>query len=294
VKSYLPNYREFYEGRQFSPAEEAVAKTIRLCGQEGIPSARTLFSTSRTSAISDFFWRCARMCGSPSPLPASPRWRGNGHRKPLRLQRDDRKGGIPAGPDRKPVRALHLGLPLRRRGAGESTTDLAWDGHAMIYENGNLLAESQRFANNSQIIRADIDLDRLVQDRMRQTSFGANARTHCETLLKFRRVALEIEPVGGRLLLEREYARFPYIPADPATRNQRCYEAYNIQVQGLSQRLKASGIDKVVIGVSGGLDSTHALMVAARTMDLLAHPAPTSWHTPCPVLRRARRPAPMP
>jgi NAD+ synthase (glutamine-hydrolysing) len=142
----------------------------------------------------------------------------------------------------------------------------------MIYENGNLLAESRRFAGSSQIIRADLDLDRLVQDRMRQTSFGGNARTHREALLKFRRVAFEIEPVGGRLLLEREYARFPYIPADPATRDQRCYEAYNIQVQGLSQRMKASGIDKVVIGVSGGLDSTHALMVAARTMDLLAQP----------------------
>jgi len=119
---------------------------------------------------------------------------------------------------------------------------------------------------------ADIDLDRLAQDRMRQTTFGANARTHREALRTFRTIPFTVEPIGGRLLLEREYARFPYIPADPATRDQRCYEAYNIQVQGLSQRLKASGIDKVVIGVSGGLDSTHALMVAARTMDLLALP----------------------
>ena len=157
-------------------------------------------------------------------------------------------------------------------GPGESTTDLAWDGHAMMYENGNRLAESERFAGRSQIIRADIDLDRLSQDRMRQTSFGGNARTHRESLQRLRRVTLEFEPIVGRLLLDREYARFPYIPTDTAKRRQHCYEAYNIQVQGLAQRLKSSGIDKVVIGVSGGLDSTHALIVAARTMDLLNLP----------------------
>ncbi|MDP2840241.1 MAG: NAD(+) synthase, partial [Syntrophales bacterium] len=157
-------------------------------------------------------------------------------------------------------------------GPGESTTDLAWDGHAMIYENGNLLAESERFVDGSRMILADLDLDRLAQDRMRQTSFGRNAFTHREALLKFRRVEMRLDPGDGRLLLDREYARFPYIPTDPAMREQRCYEAYNIQVQGLSQRLKSSGIDKIVIGVSGGLDSTHALIVAARTMDMLKLP----------------------
>ena len=157
-------------------------------------------------------------------------------------------------------------------GPGESTTDLAWDGHAMIYENGNCLAESERFTGRSQTIRADIDLDRLAQDRLRQTSFGGNARTHRDALLGFRRIPLEIDLPEGPLLLEREIPRFPYIPADPAKRDQRCYEAYNIQVQGLAQRLKASGIDRVVIGVSGGLDSTHTLIIAARTMDLLGLP----------------------
>ena len=142
----------------------------------------------------------------------------------------------------------------------------------MICENGNLLAESERFSERSQLILADLDLDRLVQDRMRQTTFGRNAFTHRETLLKFRRVEMNLDPIEGRLLLDREYARFPYIPTDPAKRDQRCYEAYNIQVQGLAQRLKSSGIDKVVIGISGGLDSTHALIVAARTMDLLKLP----------------------
>jgi NAD+ synthase (glutamine-hydrolysing) len=154
-------------------------------------------------------------------------------------------------------------------GTGESTTDLAWDGHAMIYENGNLLAESVRFSQQAQIIYSDIDLDRLAQDRMRLTSFSQNAATHKEKLLSFRRVEFNVDIFGSRILLNREYPRFPYIPADPSSRDQRCYEAYNIQVQGLSKRLKSSGIGNIAIGVSGGLDSTHALIVAAKTMDSL-------------------------
>ncbi len=142
----------------------------------------------------------------------------------------------------------------------------------MIYENGNLLAESERFSTHPQVIYADIDLDRLVQDRMRLTTFGQNARTHRERLDTFRQVPFSLGLPAGRILLDREYARFPYIPSDPAKRDQRCYEAYNIQVQGLAQRLKSSDIPHVVIGVSGGLDSTHALIVAARTMDLLKRP----------------------
>lgn len=273
VKSYLPNYREFYEGRQFSPAEEAIAKTISLCGQEGIPfGADLIFEVTNVRHFRFFLEMCEDVW---VPIPpscfaalAGATVIGNLSASNVTIGKAEYRRSLTANQSARCISAYLYAAA----GPGESTTDLAWDGHAMIYENGNLLTESRRFAGSSQIIRADIDLDRLVQDRMRQTSFGGNARTHRESLLKFRRVALETEPVGGRLLLEREYARFPYIPADPATRDQRCYEAYNIQVQGLSQRLKASGIDKVVIGVSGGLDSTHALMVAARTMDLLAHP----------------------
>jgi NAD+ synthase (glutamine-hydrolysing) len=157
-------------------------------------------------------------------------------------------------------------------GPGESTTDLAWDGHAMIYENGNLLAESERFSRTSQVIYADVDLDRLAQDRMRMNSFGQNACNQIDKLERFRKVSFAATPVEKRMLLEREYPRFPYIPADPGKRDQRCYEAYNIQVHGLAQRLKSSEIKNVVIGISGGLDSTHALIVTARTMDLLNLP----------------------
>lgn len=273
VKSYLPNYREFYEARQFSPAEEALVKTIRLCGQDEIPfGADLIFEVANIRHFRFFLELCEDVW---VPIPpscfaslAGATIIGNLSASNVTIGKAKYRQSLAANQSARCISAYLYAAA----GPGESTTDLAWDGHAMIYENGNLLAESERFAGRSQIIQADLDLDRLAQDRMRQTSFGGNARTHRESLLKFRRITIDIEQIGGRLLLEREYPRFPYIPADPATRDERCYEAYNVQVQGLSQRLKSSGIDRVVIGVSGGLDSTHALIVAARTMDLLHLP----------------------
>ena len=160
----------------------------------------------------------------------------------------------------------------RAAGPGESTTDLAWDGHALIYENNELLAESERFPQDEQIITADIDLERLVQDRMRLTSFHDTVGDYRERLRAIRRVAFEFQMPEGEIPLKRTVERFPYVPDDPAQRDERCYEAYNIQVHGLMKRLQSTGIEKIVIGVSGGLDSTHALIVAAKTMDRLGLP----------------------
>ncbi len=158
-------------------------------------------------------------------------------------------------------------------GGGESTTDLAWDGHALIYENGTLLGESQRFSYRPQLTSAELDLERLTQDRMRQTSFAQAAQRHRAELREFRTVPVPVElPREGRLLLERRYGRFPYVPSDPGKREQRCSEVFQIQVQGLVKRLKATGLERLVLGVSGGLDSTHALLVCAQAMDLLGHP----------------------
>jgi NAD+ synthase (glutamine-hydrolysing) len=158
-------------------------------------------------------------------------------------------------------------------GPGESTTDLAWDGHAIMYENGTLLAESERFHYGSQLVLAEIDLERLTQERMRQNSFGQSLQRHREELRQFRSIAFDIQlPETGRLLCQRKVERFPFVPSDPVLRDRRCYEAYNIQVQGLVKRLQSSRIAKIVIGVSGGLDSTHALIVAARALDLLDLP----------------------
>jgi NAD+ synthase (glutamine-hydrolysing) len=151
-------------------------------------------------------------------------------------------------------------------GAGESTTDVAWDGQASIFENGATLAETERFPDGERIALADVDLDLLRQERMRQGTFDDTARVH---QTPFRRVEFTLAPPLTDLGLRRTVERFPFVPADPARLEQDCYEAYNIQVAGLAQRLQASGIRRAVIGVSGGLDSTQALMVTARAFDRL-------------------------
>jgi len=158
-------------------------------------------------------------------------------------------------------------------GPGESTTDLAWDGHAMIAENGSLIAESRRFSYEPQITTAEIDLERLSQERMRQTSFGQAVIREQHRLRDFRMIRCSLElPREEHLLLNRVYERFPYVPAAPEHREERCREVYQIQVQGLVKRLQATGIKRVVIGASGGLDSTHALLVCAQAMDVLKLP----------------------
>jgi len=274
VKSYLPNYREFYERRQFTPAEEALATTINLCGQEDIPFGADLIFQVRNIPHFRFYIEICEDVWVPIPPSsfaalAGATLIGNLSASNITIGKSEYRQSLAANQSARCVAAYLYAAA----GPGESTTDLAWDGHAMIHENGNLLAESARFAPEAQVIYADLDLDRLAQDRMRLTSFSQNGRTHHDRVQAFRTVSCEVDlPRTPRILLEREYPRFPYIPADPGKRDQRCYEAYNIQVQGLAKRLRATGIGNVVIGISGGLDSTHALIVAARTMDLLELP----------------------
>ncbi len=273
VKSYLPNYREYYEGRQFSPAREALATSIALAGQKDIPfGANLIFSISNIKNCNVYFEICEDLWAPVPPSSyaalAGATVIGNLSASNITIGKSQYRHQLTANQSARLVAAYLYAAA----GFGESTTDLAWDGHAMIYENGNLLSESSRFCPDAQIIFADVDLDRLSQDRMRLTTFGQNAADSRERLSRFRRIEVEVTIPKGRLLPEREFARFPYIPADSAKRHERCYEAYNIQVQGLAKRLSASGIGNLVIGVSGGLDSTHALIVAARTMDLLGKP----------------------
>ncbi len=273
IKSYLPNYREFYEGRQFSPAEEALSETIDLCGQKNIPfGANIIFDVENIKHFKFYIEICEDIWVPVPPsgfaAMAGATVVGNLSASNVIIGKSEYRHSLASS---QSARCLSAYL-YSAAGSGESTTDLAWDGHAMAYENGDLLSESKRFSKDPQIIYADLDLDRLAQDRMRMTSFGQNARTHKDILAGFRKVSFSLKTPGGRILLTREYPRFPYVPADPAKRDQLCFEAYNIQVQGLVKRLKSSGIQNVVIGISGGLDSTHALIVAARTMDLLNLP----------------------
>ena len=152
-------------------------------------------------------------------------------------------------------------------GEGESTTDLAWDGQTMIWENGALLAQSERFPRGERRSVADVDTELLRAERLRMGTFDDNRR-HQRTLTEsFRRIVFRLDPPAGDIGLLRTIERFPFVPADANRLQQDCYEAYNIQVAGLEQRLRALHFPKIVIGISGGLDSTHALIVAARAMD---------------------------
>ena len=163
-------------------------------------------------------------------------------------------------------------------GQGESTTDLSWDGQTLVYECGDLLAESERFPETAQRSVADVDLDRIRQERIRQGTFDDNRRTYDISTgsitegRRFRTIPFTLQPPSGDIGLRRKVDRFPFVPDDAERLALDCYEAYNIQVSGLEQRLHAIGQPKIMIGVSGGLDSTHALIVAAKAMDRLGRP----------------------
>jgi NAD+ synthase (glutamine-hydrolysing) len=273
-KTYLPNYREFYEMRQFSPADMALSDTIELGGQADIPFGTRLLFRLDGQPLACLHVEICEDLWVPLPPSSFAALAGatvllNLSASNITVGKADYRHDLVAG---QSARCLAAYL-YSAAGPGESTTDLAWDGHAVIYENGNLLGESRRFGREPQLVSADIDLERLAQDRMRQTTFGQTIERHRHALREFRVVPVPIEvPRSGRLLPERRYERFPYVPADPAARDERCEEVYQIQVQGLVKRLQFSGIQRVVIGVSGGLDSTHALLVCAQAMDLLGYP----------------------
>jgi NAD+ synthase (glutamine-hydrolysing) len=271
-KTYLPNYREFYEARQFTPGDAARATEITLAGQRAPFGTDLLF---RCADLSDFVLHVEICEDLWVPTPPSSFASLAGATVIANLSASNVVIGKEAyrrqlvGNQSARCLAAYL---YSAAGLGESTTDLAWDGHAVIYENGTLVAESQRFADAPQLTIADIDLGRLLADRMRQNTFGDAALRHRAEVSRFRAIDFSLDIPKGRILLERQIERLPYVPGDPATRDARCEEVYRIQVQGLVTRMRATGTKKLVIGVSGGLDSTQALIVCARAMDQLELP----------------------
>lgn len=271
-KSYIPNYREFYEKRQFSAARDAIRQTITLAGDTVPFGADLIFMAENIPGFTLHVEICEDVW-----VPAPPSTFAALAGATILANLSASNITIGKADYRRMLCAAQSGVCLAAylysaAGPGESTTDLAWDGHALIYELGELLAESERFARDEQIITADIDIERIVQERMRTTSFADSSGDHRERLRAMRRIPFTFETPTGDVPLQRTIARFPYVPADPVRRDERCYEAYSIQVHGLMKRLVSTGIEKVVIGVSGGLDSTQALIVAARTMDRLNLP----------------------
>ncbi|MFC5177205.1 NAD(+) synthase [Nocardioides taihuensis] len=271
-KSYLPTYREFYERRWFAPGDDRRGATIRLLGEDVPFGPDLVFDATDVPGLRLHAEVCEDMW-VPVPPSAEAALAGatvllNLSGSPITVARAEDRRLLVRSASARCVAAYVFAAA----GQGESTTDLSWDGQTMVYECGELLGETERFPDGPRRTVVDVDLDRIRQDRQRQGTFDDNRRTLAPRAEAFRTVPFELSPPRGDIGLRRKVDRFPFVPDDAERLALDCYEAYNIQVSGLEQRLHAIGQPKVVIGVSGGLDSTHALIVAAKAMDRLGRP----------------------
>jgi NAD+ synthase (glutamine-hydrolysing) len=284
-KSYLPNFREFYERRHFAPGDDLRGATIRVAGVE-VPLGPDLVFTATDLPDLRLHVEICEDMWVPVPPSAEAALAGatvlaNLSGSPITIARaEDRRLLVRSASFRD-----NAAYVFAAAGQGESTTDLAWDGQTMVYECGDLLGESERFPLGPRRTVVDVDLDRIRQERLRQGTFDDNRRTFgirgFETVTErppqpagraIREVGFELAPPTGDIGLRRKLDRYPFVPDDPDRLALDCYEAYHIQVAGLIQRFEAIGSPRAVIGISGGLDSTHALIVAARAMDALGRP----------------------
>ena len=276
-KSYPPAYREFYEKRHFACGGDAGERDIDVNG------ARVPFGTDLLFEVDDvpglvFHAEVCEDMWVPVPPSSLAALAGatvlvNLSGSPVTVGRaEDRELLVRASSSRGLAACVFAAA-----GQGESSTDLAWDGQTLVYENGELLGSTERFGEGARAAVVDVDIEGLLAERVRQGSFEDNRRA----LLRpgagpggagFRTVRIgrgDLTVPRTDIGLRRAVDRFPFVPDDPARLAQDCYEAYNIQVAALVQRLRAIGGPRIVIGVSGGLDSTHALIVAARAVDRL-------------------------
>jgi NAD+ synthase (glutamine-hydrolysing) len=271
-KTFLPNYREYYEKRWFASGFGLTGLSIDIAGQT-VP-----FGTDLIFAADDlpFFTFHAEICEdywAPTPPSTAGALAGaliccNLSASNIVIGKAREREMLCASQSARGVCAYIYSAA----GPGESTTDVAWDGQGLIHELGQLIAESRRFAREPELVIADIDVGRLAQERMRDGTFNDAARHLDHPEHRFRRVGFDHGAAHADIGLEREVARFPFVPADPVRRDADCFEAFNIQVEGIAKRVEATGTKRLVIGVSGGLDSTHALIVAAKAMDRLGRP----------------------
>ena len=271
-KTYLPNYREYYEKRWFASARDiGEGPTYASLAGQWVPMAPDLlFGAENTPGlvfgveICEDFW---------APLPPSTRLALSGARILCNLSasnivigKADERALLCASQSARTLSAYVFAAS----GWGESTTDLAWDGQATIHELGAKLAEGERFALHSHLTIADVDVDRIGLDRLRNGTFADCARR--EGLEHPTPITFKTRSAAATDALIRPLDRFPFVPDDAARLDQDCFEAFNIQVQGLMRRMTAMGAKTLVIGVSGGLDSTQALLVACRAFDRLELP----------------------
>jgi NAD+ synthase (glutamine-hydrolysing) len=274
-KSFLPNYREYYEKRWFvsgiglNGIDIAVAGEIVPFGTDLIFAAEDLADFIFHVEICEDYW-------APQPPSTVGALAGalilcNLSASNITIGKADERKLLCASQSSRCTAAYVYAAS----GPGESTTDLAWDGQSAIYEIGELLCESNRFDMEPELCVADVDVQRLRLERMRMPTFNDNAVAAGHPEKSARRIHFEHRPALTDIGFERKLRRFPYVPNRVEQLDQDCYEAFNIQVQGLAKRFQTTSGDHLVIGVSGGLDSTHALIVAAKMCDFLKRPRST-------------------
>ncbi|SEJ03225.1 NAD+ synthase (glutamine-hydrolysing) [Sphingomonas sp. OV641] len=271
-KTFLPNYREYYEKRWFSSGSGLTGLSMDLNGQT-VPFGTDLLF--QAADLPHFFFH-AEICEdywSPTPPSTAGALAGalvccNLSASNVVIGKSRERAMLSAAQSARAVCAYVYSAA----GPGESTTDLAWDGQGTIHELGEPLATSTRFALDPELVIADVDCERLTQERLRTGTFGDAAAFSGHPETRFRRIAFNHAPDYADVGLKRAIRRFPFVPDTPSRLDEDCYEAFNIQVEGLLKRVVATGVERLVIGVSGGLDSTHALIVAAKALDRLGRP----------------------
>jgi NAD+ synthase (glutamine-hydrolysing) len=274
-KSYLPNYREFYEKRWFTSGIGVTGRTVRVAGLE-VPFGTDLVFASNQLNDFRFFIEICEDFWAPTPPSSLGALAGatilcNLSASNIVIGKSDDRHLLCSAQSARTYSAYVYSAG----GHGESTTDLAWDGQGVIYELGALLAESERFSLEPELCIADVDCTRIVNDRLRLPTYADAARACGNPEATFRTVSFDHQPAQGDIGLQRPMRRFPFVPDRADKLDADCYEAFNIQVDGLMRRVEATRSKSLIIGVSGGLDSTHALIVMAKTCDRLGLPRST-------------------
>jgi NAD+ synthase (glutamine-hydrolysing) len=274
-KSYLPNYREFYEKRWFASGLNIHGQAIRV-GQADIPFGTDVVFTSNQLRGFKLFVEICEDFWAPDPPSTAGALAGatilaNLSASNIVIGKADERHLLCRAQSARTASAYVYSAA----GHGESTTDMAWDGQGVIYELGDLLAESERFARNAELAIADVDTDRILNDRLRLPTFNDAAEAAGRPEDRFREIRFDHRPAEGDIGLVRPIRRFPFVPNRPDKLDADCFEAFNIPVDGLLRRFEQTSGGAMIIGVSGGLDSTHALIVAAKVCDRLGLPRST-------------------
>lgn len=271
-KSYLPNYREYYEKRWFAHGRDIKGETITLGGEDVPFGTDLIFEASDFAPLTFHMEVCedywAAVPPSSEAALAGALILANLSASNITIGKADDRHLLSQSQSMRAMAAYVYSAA----GPGESTTDVAWDGQGAIYELGEMLAEAARFSLEPQLCIADVDTERLVAERLRTPTYADAAEHARRNGQQWRRVRFTHQPAMTDIGLRRTLARFPFVPNRRDRLEHDCYEAYNIQVEGLRRRIEATGAKKLVIGVSGGLDSTHALIVAATACDRIGLP----------------------